>query len=214
MRPETILFDVDGTLLDTREFFFGAVEHAGRSLGFEVPGRSALAALSGNPLRDLYVQHAGAGQADEAVIAHRKFQTENLSLVNAFEGVAELLASLQSDGIALAAVTSRSKLTAQPSLELTQLEKFLGAVVAAEDAPTLKPDPAPLLLALKQLGKTVDRAWMVGDTPTDIQAGRALGMHTVAARYGFREKDVLAAGPDHAIAMPSELRELVTRHRG
>src|SRR5206468_2618435 len=135
--------------------------------------------------------------AAEALIeTHRSFQEGNLHLAGAFPGAAEALATLQDAGLALAAVTSRSRRTSLVTLELAGLLPFFGAVVSAEDCPELKPDPAPLRLALGLLGRDALGAAMVGDTPHDIEAGRALGMVTVGATYGFYGPSLADHHPD------------------
>ena len=115
------------------------------------------------------------------------------------------MAGLKERGIALAAVTSRSRRTSVESLEAAGVSRFFGAVVSAEDVPTLKPDPAPLRKALELLGRDIEGAAMAGDTAADVVAGKALGMWTVAALYGFHGREVLASAPDTAIETIAEL---------
>jgi len=193
-----VLLDVDGTLLDTREFILAAFEYAATVHGFANPGREALAREVGRPLEVIYGRLAP--RATEAAIAtHRAFQRDHLDLVRPFPGAAEALIALHDSGLALAAVTSRSHRTAIPSLEVAGLAGLLDAVVAAEDTPKLKPDPAPLLLAIERLGMVGLGAVMVGDTEHDIIAGRAAAMGTVAAVYGLHGSAVLKSCPDWQI---------------
>ena len=164
--------------------------------------------LMGLPLEEIYASMSG-GEAPHMVESHRAFQRENLHLSVAFPGAGEVLDTLKQAGIALAAVTSRSRRTSVLTLELAGLAGYFGAIVSAEDAPALKPDPAPLRHALALLGRTAAGAVMVGDTAHDIEAGRALGLLTIAATYGFHGEAVRDAAPDHAIGAITELPGVV-----
>lgn len=203
-----LLLDVDGTLLDTREFILAAFEHAAAVHGFPDPGRDVLARQVGRPLEEIYARLA-PGVSEPAVATHRAFQAANLDLVVPFPGACEALAALKARGLALAAVTSRSHRTALPSLEVAGLADTLDVVIAAEDAPALKPDPAPVLLALARLGCEPAAALMVGDTEYDVLAGRAAGVVTVAATYGLHGTAVLEAEPDWQLESIAELVHLV-----
>ena len=201
----TVLLDVDGTLLDTREFIFQAFEHSIARHGLAYPGRAYMTTQVGLPLERIYASiHSGLGPT--LIEAHRSFQEENQHLAVAFEGAAEVLSDLRSRGMQLAAVTSRSRRTSLRSLEVTGLQEFFQAIVSAEDAEALKPDPAPLRFALAALGADHSGAVMVGDSEADILAGKALGIRTVAATYGFGGRSVLDHGPD---ALIDDIRELV-----
>ncbi len=194
----TVLLDVDGTLLDTREFIFQAFEHSMAKQGLVAPARTHLATHVGLPLEQIYAAiHADLGPT--LTESHRAFQEQNQHLAVPFPGAGEMLASLQARGIRLAAVTSRSRRTSVRSLEVTGLFEYFAVIVSAEDAEALKPDPAPLRFALTALGADAAGAVMVGDSEADILAGRALGIRTVAATYGFGGRSVLEHAPDAVI---------------
>lgn len=204
----TVLLDVDGTLLDTRDFIYSAFEHTCAQHGLPVQTRTEMQPRMGLPLEEIYAGMCG-GDAPHLVEAHRAFQHENLHLSVAFPGAGEALDALKQAGIALAAVTSRSRRTSVLTLERAGLAAYFAAIVSAEDAPALKPDPAPLRHALALLGRTAPGAVMVGDTAHDIEAGRALGLVTIGATYGFHGEAVRDATPDHAIASITELPGVV-----
>ncbi len=201
-----VLFDIDGTLLDTREFVLASFEFAFVSLGFAPPTREMLVPQIGRRLEDIYADFAGGEFADDLTEIHRSFQTANLNLAVAYEGVPETLASLDAEGVRMAAITSRSRRTSIHSLDRAGIGRFFDTVISAEDTPALKPDPAPLLAALEALGLTPDAGVaMVGDTAHDIQAGRAIGALTIAAAYGFHGDTVHEATPDVLINDIAEL---------
>ena len=200
----TVLIDVDGTLLDTREFILRAFEHSIARHGLAYPGRAHMAAQVGLPLEEIYAAiHPNLEPA--LVESHRSFQEENQHLAVAFPGTAETLARLRERGLQLAAVTSRSRRTSVRSLEVSGLIELFDAIVSAEDAAALKPDPAPLRHALAVLGADSTGAVMVGDTAADILAGRALGIRTVGVTYGFGGRSVLEHAPDAVIEDIAEL---------
>ena len=205
MPVRTLLLDVDGTLLDTREFIYSAFEHTRARAGLPPMARPAIQPLMGLPLEVIYASMGGAPVA-EMVAWHRAFQRDHLDLAVAFPSAAEVLAALQQAGVRMAAVTSRSRATSLVTLENAALARFFSAVVSAEDAAALKPDPAPLRVALHRLQHEGGRVAMAGDTPHDIEAGRAIGAVTIAATYGFQPREVLASSdPDTFIDTLDEL---------
>jgi HAD superfamily hydrolase (TIGR01549 family) len=209
MSIRTVLFDVDGTLLDTREFVYAALHHTLTSNGLTVPPRSELAQLIGPPLETIYARLGSPADSGRMVDEHRTFQAENLHLSTAFAGVETVLSDLRSRGLRLAAVTSRSRRTSVTTLELAGLLPFLETVVSAEDAPALKPDPAHLRVALTRMHVGEEDVAMVGDTPVDIEGGRALGAFTVAALYGFLGPAVAESSPDATMDDISDLPGLL-----
>ena len=204
MAFRTLLLDVDGTLLDTREFIYSAFEHTIRYAGLPPADRLELQRVMGLPLEEIYGS-MGAADPMAMVSVHRAFQGENLHLSFAFNGVAEVLEQVRNAGIAMAAVTSRSRGTSLRTLQDAGLDGFFEAVVSAEDTPELKPDPAPLRLALALLKASEESAVMVGDTAHDVIAGRAAGMATIGVTYGFNPQAVIDAKPDWTIATIAEL---------
>ena len=213
MPVRTLLLDLDGTVLDTREFILSAMIHALEENGVAGPSRQDLRdyvngsarpevawllSLVGLPIEKIYERITG-GDPAPLVESHRAFQSEHLDLVTAFPGARETLAGIRDAGVRIGAVTSRSKRTSLRSLEVVGLASFFEVVVSAEDTPLLKPDPAPLRFALSLLGAETVGAAMAGDTAHDIIAGQALGMRTVGATYGFGPDAVRAARPDALI---------------
>ena len=206
-----VLFDIDGTLLNTERFILGAYHAALGALDLPVPEDEVLRRATGDPLTEIYDRFAGR-QAAEAVELHRSFQAEHIELSTAFPGARVVLEGLRGAGMRIATVTSRSRRTSGPTLTAAGLDALIEAQVAAEDAHALKPDPAPLRRALELLGLSGDESTAatvyVGDMRPDVEAGRALGVPTVAATYGFHGDAVLEAGPDHQIAALTELPAL------
>lgn len=209
---DVVIFDIDGTLLDTRDFVLSSFEYAFVALGFAPPTREVLTPHIGRPLEAIYADFAGDDFALDLTEIHRTFQTANLHLSKAFEGTAGVLAWLESRGVHMAAVTSRSRRTSLLTLDRAGIARFFDSVISAEDTTALKPDPAPLRAALKALDVQPGvHVAMIGDTAHDIEAGRAIGAFTIAATYGMHGDAVLKCGPDASIADIADLPALLDR---
>ena len=203
---EAVLFDVDGTLLDTFEFIYGAFEHAFAVHRIPPLTRKQISGIMGGPLEEVYATMAPSHNAALLAETHRMFQSENIRLSSLFPSTLEVLDHLQQCGFLMAAITTRSIRTSVRSLEATGIAHYFGVIISAEDVSLLKPHPEPLLKALDVLGAKPAEAIMVGDTPADIMAGKNAGTKTIAALYGFSGERLLATNPDYAIR---DLRELL-----
>ena len=197
---QTVLLDVDGTLLDTRNYILSAFAHAAQTFGIRLPSSGILTRQIGRPLETVYGEWAPQSMIAELIESHRQFQEDNLGLVKPYPGSEQALTVLRARGLALAVVTSRSRRTSRASLEIAGIGQFFEFVVSAEDASALKPDPAPLLAALSMLGRSSAGAVMVGDTVHDVHAGQAIGIPTIAALYGFGGEGVRRADPSTTIS--------------
>jgi pyrophosphatase PpaX len=205
------LFDLDGTLLDTREFIFQAAEHSLRQFGHAIPPRERIARAVGIPLEGFYRTLIGDERADVSAIAtaHHEFQKENLALSVPFSGVLETLELLHRSGVKLAAVTNRRSGTAVPTLEKAGLLGLLDPIICADDVVNPKPDAEPVLAALMKMRETPGRAVMVGDSSIDVEAGRNAGTKTVRVTYGFHADDLHDPEPDVIIRDFRDLRKLL-----
>jgi HAD superfamily hydrolase (TIGR01509 family) len=194
-----ILFDVDGTLLDSAEFVLGAVEHTLRIHGRVPPLRQQIAATMGPPLVDCYRVLAPGLDPVTLVAAHRAWQRGRMHLVRPFPNTIATLQALRAQSLRCGAVTARSRVSSLGTLEGAGLAGLLEVVVSAEDTPRTKPYPDPVLAALRQLGVAPAAAALVGDTATDIEAGRAAGVTTIGALYGFFGESLRDHRPDRVI---------------
>jgi pyrophosphatase PpaX len=208
-RFQAALFDVDGTLVDSREFVLGAMEHALRAHRLPVPPRVALAATIGPPLEECYRKFVPHADIRVLCEAHRAWQRQQLHLVVPFPNTRRTLETLKAAGVRLAAVTSRSRVSSLGSLDMAGLASFLEVTISAEDAPRTKPYPDPLLLALERLHVKASAAVMIGDTVADIEAGKAAGTRTIAALYGFAGPSLQAVPADHFIRDIAEVTAII-----
>jgi pyrophosphatase PpaX len=210
-RPLAILFDLDGTLVDTVPFILAAVRHAFDGYG-RCPTDAEWIAGIGTPLRTQLAALARRAEDVEPLFArYRAFWlAEHDRMTRCFPGALEAVRLLAEGGHPLGVVTAKIEEGAWRTLRHTRLDAFMGAVVGADSCPRAKPDPEPVLLALSRLGRAPSEALFIGGSPHDLVAGRRVGVRTVAALWGACGRDVLAAAePDHLLAAVDELPGLV-----
>jgi pyrophosphatase PpaX len=216
-----ILFDLDGTLVDTTELILQSFAHA-----FDVhfpgrlPTRDALVATFGRSLPATLREMADAEGAADAeatgtamLETYRAFQRlHHDTLIQPFPGVSEMLAALAARGHRLGLVTSKMEGFARRGLRLFGLEGRFEIGIFHDDTPRHKPLPDPLLLAAARAGVPPPDVTYVGDSTHDIVAGRAAGMRTVGVLWGPFPRAVLESErPDHLVATPDDLAALVNR---
>jgi pyrophosphatase PpaX len=213
-RPLAVLFDLDGTLVDTLELLLGAVRHAFHGRAGPAPTEEEWRAGIGTPLlRQLAPFAAGPDELQALVGGYRSYQHEHHDrLTRSYPGAAEAVAELRRRGHPVAVVTSKGDQIAHRTLRHVELGDAMHAVIGADSCTRHKPDPEPVRVALERLGYEPADALFVGDSPHDLLAGRAAGVITVAAEWGFFSRATLeAAGADHFLADVRDLPALVER---
>ncbi len=192
---QTILFDLDGTLLDTTHLILTTFEKVWQEhFGISFPYTQWNAAL-GRPLR---VQFSDTTtDADEIQILYNLYQKYNTqlhdSLCKLFQGVMPMLEVLHTM-MPLGIVSSKTSSVVHDGLRLFHLEQYFDVIIGADDFPEHKPNPGPLLEALRRMNHaSPDTAMYIGDSPADIQAGQRAGMLTGAALWGPNERSALLA---------------------
>jgi pyrophosphatase PpaX len=206
-RLPPVLFDLDGTLVDTVPFILAAARHAFEGYG-AAPSDADWVAGIGTPLRAQLASFARSADDVDALLArYRAYWLEHHDrLTRPFDGALETVAALAAAGRPLAVVTAKVEAGAHRTLRHTGLLPYVEVVIGADSCARAKPDPEPVRLALSRLGAGPEGAVLVGDSPHDIAAGRAAGVRTIAALWGACGREALAAaGPD---AYLSDLRAL------
>lgn len=211
-RPiEVVLFDLDGTLIDTIELILSSMRHATAEVLGEALPDDVLMHNIGVPLRVQMCEFA-PGREDELLRVYRAHNaTVHDELVCGYPDTAQALAELKRLGYRMAVVTSKSVSVARKGLQFFGMEEYFETLVGYEDTDTHKPEPTPLLLAAERLGVDIAFCCYVGDSPHDIVAGNAAGALTVAALWGPFAQRAVEAGPDVAIDRLSELPALLGR---
>lgn len=198
---DAILFDLDGTLADSIGLILRCYRHTMLvHLGYEPPDDLWRRGI-GTPLD---VQLAAFAHSDGERLAMREtfraFQdTIHDRMVRPYPGVIDGLAAFATRGIPLAVVTSKGREAAERTLGVCGLSDHFDVVVSADDVVRGKPDPEPVTAALKQLGRrTPAHVLFLGDTPMDVDAGRAAGVRTAAATWGaFGVESLVRCRPDY-----------------
>lgn len=211
-----ILFDLDGTLVDTAHDLAYALNLQRQQHGLTTLPFEAIRPYASHGSKGLLAVGFGLDTEDASFAAMRD---EYLALYDQvltrkpvlFDGVAELLDSLDQQSVLWGVVTNKPRRFTQPLLENIGLLNRAKSVVCADDAARPKPYPDSLYLACEQAGVSPDICWYVGDAERDIEAGRAAGMYTVVAMYGYlgETDNPQAWGADVAIDTPLELLNLI-----
>ena len=213
-RSLALLFDLDGTLVDTIGFILESMHAAFAGFPGGRPTDAEWTAGIGTPLRaQLREWVRDETDVERLALRYRAHQREHLArLTRRFPGVAETLASLRERGHPMAIVTSKAEEIARLTLEHAGLLRFMDTVVGVESTVRHKPDPEPVRVALERLGVDPSHAVFLGDSPHDVAAGNAAGVATVAVAWGpFARETLVAAGPAHWLETIEELPALVAR---
>ncbi len=199
-RPTALLFDLDGTLVDTIELIMRSMEFAFAGFAGPQPTRAEWLEGLGITLRVQMSKWARTrGEFDVLMARYRLFQGEHQDPMTAtYPGVPATLAKLHSAGHPMAIVTSKYFALANRVLAHVDCARYFEVVIGGDSIDKPKPDPEPVLLALKRLRVTPRRAMMIGDSPHDIRAGNSAGVATVAAMWGpFTRAQLEPASPTH-----------------
>ncbi len=216
MTVAAVLFDLDGTLADTARDLAGALN---RLLAEEDRSPLSYAALrphvSGGA-RALLREGFGLAPADAS---YAQFQQRFLAHYEAaicvdtvlFDGMTELLDTLDAQAIPWGIVTNKSQRFTLALVEALGLRNRAACLVSGDSSPRSKPDPTPLFLACSLIGSDPQESLYVGDDLRDVHAGKAAGMGTIAAAYGYLGDGPPIAewGADRIIAAPGEILALL-----
>jgi len=218
--PRCVLFDLDGTLLDSAPDLGLAANLVREGLGMAHLPLGVLRPQASNGARGLLKVALGITPEHPDYETHkseflRHYQNNLTTLTRRFEGVSELLDALEACGLRWGVITNKVGWLARPVMEGTGLAARAACLVAGDSTPNPKPAPDGLLLAAREIGVNPRDCIYVGDDLRDIVAGKAAGMRTVAAGWGY-----LGANPDleswqaDAIAMtPGALIDLMALRR-
>ena len=214
MPPLTILFDLDGTLIDSVELILRSKTYAFESRGLTPVSDAEWLRWLGTPLRDTFRRYTDdPAEVDRFIAAYREFQLEHHDrLLRPYAGAAETLEALRDAGHPIGIVTSKSVELSERGLDHVGLLEFVDTIVGADSTERHKPDPEPVRLGLERLGASADRALFVGDSVHDMNAGNAAGVVTVAALWGpFTREDLLPSAPRYCLDRVGDLPTLAAR---
>ena len=181
----TILWDMDGTLVDSVPLIVESFRHTVREhTGLTLPDEVFIAGI-GTPLSEqLRAFSRDDAECDSMREMYSLYYVKNALRVEPFEGVEALLRSLKERGFKQGIVTSKSRAGLDRVLKQFDWEDLFDVTVGADEVKLGKPNPEPVLLAMKTLDVKPDETWMIGDSPHDLEAGRAAGAKIGAVAWG------------------------------
>ncbi len=218
-KPEMILFDVDGTLVDSVPDLAWCVDQMMQQLGLPLRGEEKVRNWVGNGVealvrRALIDQMDGEPDAElyaRAYLLFLELYADNTSKrSHLYPGVSEALNSLKKAGYPLGSVTNKAEQFTIPLLKELGIHDLFSIVISGDTLPRKKPDPLPLLHAAKFFSVQPQNALMIGDSVSDVKAARAAGFNIVCMSYGYNHGvDIREANPDAVIDRMTELQELL-----
>jgi phosphoglycolate phosphatase len=213
---QAVLFDLDGTLVDTAPDLGYALNLQRARHGLEALPDAVIRPYASHGSRGLLGIGFGLTPQDADFDSKR---TEYLDIYEQvftrqptlFDGVADLLKSLDERGIPWGIVTNKPRRFTQPMMQAIGLAQRAAAIVSGDDAPQPKPSPATLLLACEQIAMPPQDCIYIGDAERDIQAGKAAGMRTAVALFGYIDvtDKPEAWGADAMIDAPQDILGLL-----
>ena len=207
MRFPVVLFDLDGTVIDSGAIILASMRHAAQEvLGAEVPDEELMAAVGG-PGLEAQMRALAPDRVDELVRVYRAHNEPLHDELVCCAGMDDLLVRLKREGRRLGIVTAKRRQTVELAFARVPLGHLFETVIGGDETKRHKPDPEPLLFALQRLGANAGEAVYVGDAPFDVKAAKAAGLFAVAVDWGgihTRER-LVAEEPDALVATPEEL---------
>jgi len=206
VRFPVVLFDLDGTVVDSGGIILASMRHATRVvLGRDISDEALMAAVGGPGLEHQMREFGGDQHVDELIRVYREHNEPLHEELLAFSGMDDVLLALKGEGRRLGIVSAKRRRTVELAFANVALGHLFDVVVGGDEAPRQKPAPDTLLLALDRLGARADESAYVGDSPFDMQAAHAAGMYAVGVTWGgIHEREALAEA-DVLVDAPPEL---------
>jgi pyrophosphatase PpaX len=209
VRYPVVLFDLDGTVIDSGAIILASMRHAAETvLGGEYTDERLMAAVGGPGLEAQMVA-LDPERVDELVRVYRAHNEPLHDTLECCTGMEGVLATLKDRGHRLGIVTAKRRLTVDLAFARLPIEHLFETVVGGDETERHKPDPAPLLLALERLGARPEQAAYVGDSPFDMQAAQAAGLYAVGVSWGRIHTADKLTDADVVIHSAEELLDLV-----
>lgn len=208
----TVLFDLDGTIIDTNELIISSFIHV---MGKNFPGqpyaREQIIPYMGMTLEHQLQTFSGRQEVEDLVADYREFNyAHHDSMVAEFPRVHEVISTLHAEGIRLGVVTTKIRPTTLRALEMFKLKQYMDVIVTVQDVEHPKPHPEPVLTAIEQLGADPACTVMVGDSPADIKSAKAAGVLAAGVAWSLKgEEELRKYEPDVILQDMTDLYSLL-----
>lgn len=209
MKTKLLMFDIDGTLLDTTEFILQAYEHVFKVHKFPAKNRVEISRVIGKHLRECYQLLTGLEQVDHLIKDHKSFQQNNYHLAQAFLDTENTLKELKKRGIKLAAISTRYGPSVPETLKRNHIFNFFDLILTADEVSKVKPDPEGINKVLKLFSIEPSEAIFVGDSPVDVEAGKNANVKIIGVSFGFHGDSIKNSKPDFLVHHLSEILKLI-----
>lgn len=209
-RYETVIFDLDGTLLDTLEDLTDAVNVALKAYNMPLRTIEEIRAFVGNGVRNLMTKAVPEGEAnprfEEAFSLFSEYYEEHCNdKTGPYEGVLELMTELKKQGYVMGIVSNKID-SAVKELNSKYFAEYVKVAIGESEGVQRKPAPDTVYAALQELGKTKETAVYIGDSEVDLATARNVGIPCISVLWGFRDREVLEAqGADTFATIPNDV---------
>ena len=215
---QLVIFDLDGTLIDSRLDLVHSVNAALRHIGRPELPEHVIASYVGDGAQILIQRALGGEQVDEAIV--RKgleffltyYRAHKLDHTTVYEGIIDALAAIErpvsGQRRKLAVLTNKPVIPSRAIIEALRMKKFFLQIYGGNSFATKKPDPEGARKLLEECRVRAEHAVIIGDSHTDVETGHNAGLQTVGVTYGFAPQSLADAKPDVIVDHPRELMEL------
>ncbi|OCN04785.1 prolipoprotein diacylglyceryl transferase [Erysipelotrichaceae bacterium MTC7] len=211
-----VLFDADGTLIDTQQLIFDSFRHTFATLKPEIVlSDEDLLPFMGPPLYESLAKYFDASEVDHALEVYREFNHgKHDAYVKAIHHAKELLQYLKDNDYEIGVVSSKMHWLVDQGLSESGLSDFFDVIIGREDVTNYKPNPEPLLLACKEMRVSHDDLIYVGDAPSDVMAAKNMGAVSIAFIHDIRNKEALSkTNPSYMVYDLIEIKEILKEDR-
>ncbi|TXL64984.1 pyrophosphatase PpaX [Cerasibacillus terrae] len=208
MNIDTILFDLDGTLIDTNELIIKSFRYTFEQYGYEFT-LDEIKSFNGPPLFETFTK-INKDKAEDMMAMYRKHNlAHHDTYVKTFPNVIETIIQLKGK-VKIAIVTNKMKKSVQKGMEITNLSPHFDTIVTLDDVTHAKPHPEPVIKAMQLIGAKPETTLMVGDNYHDIEAGQRAGVKTAGVNWSHKGREFLEGyNPTYMIDDMLELLELI-----
>lgn len=209
MSIRTVLFDLDGTILDSNELIIKSFEYTFKKYNFTFT-EEELKEFNGPPLIDTFAK-INPGYEEEMVKVYREHNHDiHEQYVKLFPNVIETIEELQKNDINMGIVTAKMRVAVDLGMELTGLDQYFETIIAVDDVTHSKPHPESVIKAMNELNGTAETTIMVGDNYHDILAGKNAGVKTAGVAWTHKGEEYLASyNPTYMLQDMKDLLEIV-----